>query len=447
MMRALKSRGGLTHGRGMTKSVRLVWVRSSHKCAAVRNAMESFTHLEHQIDDSSPAELGKSHIKRDVEDVNKIIDWFRSHNPFTVADARLHSLSTGIAASDSDGINCDIAEEVGAKVMEKMDNITFSEVVLRKVDQVKMLADIKSRGKENDKKLSIDCSILFSRLLVIMQRSSEIEPYFQYELTAEPTSLFQNRCLRKSDKSALARELKKTTGKEINTEEPKTYIIDGGCLLHKVKWLQNVAYSTIAQQYVQYVSSHFGQTATVVFDGYCNGPAIKDQEHIRRSLKASPDVVFAENSPAYSNQAAFLANESNKKSLVDFIVQQFLTAGYAVEQAKNDADTLIVRIALDIAKHEPVTVIANDTDVLVYLYTTLEKLWPMFSRAQKNLSVAVLAQNCCLSGHCATISEVLLQNKYLSSMRLVAVTQHQRYMVKESQVFGRKSLKTKQLLL
>ena len=33
MMRSMKSRGGLTRGRGMTYTVRLTWIHSMHACA------------------------------------------------------------------------------------------------------------------------------------------------------------------------------------------------------------------------------------------------------------------------------------------------------------------------------------------------------------------------------------------------------------------------------
>ena len=39
MMRSIKSRGGLTRGRGVTKTVRLQWIYSMHKCAAVHDAI------------------------------------------------------------------------------------------------------------------------------------------------------------------------------------------------------------------------------------------------------------------------------------------------------------------------------------------------------------------------------------------------------------------------
>jgi len=34
-MKAIKSRGGLTHGRGLSESLRILWVKTMHKSAGV----------------------------------------------------------------------------------------------------------------------------------------------------------------------------------------------------------------------------------------------------------------------------------------------------------------------------------------------------------------------------------------------------------------------------
>ena len=53
-----------------------------------------------------------------------------------------------------------------------------------------------------------------------------------------------------------------------------------------------------------------------MFDGYYNGTSTKDYEHTRRATKHSPDIIFNIDIPVYGNQAAFLANERNKKAIV-----------------------------------------------------------------------------------------------------------------------------------
>jgi len=55
--------------------------------------------------------------------------------------------------------------------------------------------------------------------------------------------------------------------------------MDGGCLLHKVKWMPRGSYHDVLEQYAHYVFSHYGNDVVIVFDGYCNGASTKDQEH------------------------------------------------------------------------------------------------------------------------------------------------------------------------
>ena len=59
IMRAAKSRGGLTGGRGMTEAVHMSWIYSMHKCAEVDNAMKSLNNLQHQTSEQH-VEIGKT---------------------------------------------------------------------------------------------------------------------------------------------------------------------------------------------------------------------------------------------------------------------------------------------------------------------------------------------------------------------------------------------------
>ncbi len=111
MMRSIKSRGGLTRGRGVTESVRLQWIYSMHKCAAVHDAMTTITDLKHMTSEQH-VELGTSRSTRDYEDMTKIQDWFDQHEPFNLNDPNLHPLSSGLSAPIGDGINCDETEQL-----------------------------------------------------------------------------------------------------------------------------------------------------------------------------------------------------------------------------------------------------------------------------------------------------------------------------------------------
>ena len=118
MMRSIKSRAGLTRGRGITETVRLLWVYSMHTCAEVHEAMTDVTGLIHRTSDQH-VELGSTRCNRDAGDLNAILKWLVQHNPFDIQRPKLRSLS-GLTASDGDGVNCDEYEEVGFLLQVKL---------------------------------------------------------------------------------------------------------------------------------------------------------------------------------------------------------------------------------------------------------------------------------------------------------------------------------------
>ena len=111
MMRSIKSCGGLTRGRGVTESVRLQWICSMHKCAAIHDAMTTATKLKHRTSEQH-IKLGASRSKRDYGDQRKIQNWFNVFEPFNQNQPKLCSLSSGLTASSDDDVNCDQTEQI-----------------------------------------------------------------------------------------------------------------------------------------------------------------------------------------------------------------------------------------------------------------------------------------------------------------------------------------------
>lgn len=60
-------------------------------------------------------------------------------------------LSSGITAPEHDNINCDQAEEVGSNVMKKFDNITFTDVAVKRSNQACTLSDVTLNAVSGDK--------------------------------------------------------------------------------------------------------------------------------------------------------------------------------------------------------------------------------------------------------------------------------------------------------
>ena len=89
-------------------------------------------------------------------------------------------------------------------------------------------------GVEIDKeKIHVDLMLLFSRILVLIEREEEIQEYFQFERAAFPTSLFKNGIMKKNNKSKLAKVLKKNVSSNSYQADQSFHVLDGGALLIK----------------------------------------------------------------------------------------------------------------------------------------------------------------------------------------------------------------------
>ena len=117
MMRSIKSKGGLTRGRGFAETIRLMWILSMHKCGETFDSIPSFTGLAH-ITSEQHVEMGVSRIQRDNTDLQKLIAWLSLHDPFCQNDSNLRSLSTGLTSTESDNVNCDNSE-IGAIIKNR----------------------------------------------------------------------------------------------------------------------------------------------------------------------------------------------------------------------------------------------------------------------------------------------------------------------------------------
>ena len=94
LMRSLKTRGGLTVGRGMSESVRHQWVLSLSHSASIHNAMVQVTGAAYKSSEQHH-EMGVTRTKQDFKDCGKLLDWFAEHNPFLVPGTDLYALSSG----------------------------------------------------------------------------------------------------------------------------------------------------------------------------------------------------------------------------------------------------------------------------------------------------------------------------------------------------------------
>lgn len=73
-------------------------------------------------------EMSKSHLKRYMQDQEKVIAGFKSHHPVLCQSELLCCLSPGFTALESDGINCDDAEAVGSEIQQQMVGKVFADI-------------------------------------------------------------------------------------------------------------------------------------------------------------------------------------------------------------------------------------------------------------------------------------------------------------------------------
>ena len=232
MMRAMKTNGGLTRGRGVSETTRQLWLGSIHRCADIHNAMTELTGASRKTSEQH-VQLTSSRITRDNKDLETMKEWFDLHIPFNQHEPNLKSLSSGLIADSK--INWDNSESVGETIQSKLDNMIMEDISIKRKDQVKTFESLSPTTKIGDSNVHVNPLILFTRLTVLMNSEDNIGVNFRYELTPEPTALFKDGMMRKPGKSVLRNHLL-STAESMTPQDHDVCVIDGGTLLHKVFW-------------------------------------------------------------------------------------------------------------------------------------------------------------------------------------------------------------------
>ena len=97
-----------------------------------------------------------------------------------------------------------------------------------------------------------------------------------------------------------------------------------------VKWAKKGTYQDIiVKQYVSFVRAKYG-TCHIIFDGYQDGPSIKDHEHQRRVKKACADIQLSAFMKAHVDQETFLSNEGNKSQFISLLSHYLESDGHSL---------------------------------------------------------------------------------------------------------------------
>lgn len=363
LMRSMNVQGG-PFRRGASESVVHQWIEASINCQDIIEGMEEFcavssdTSLQH-------TDARDATVKRDDMDLAKIEDFLGAHNPFR--QGPLMNIATGVTGDDK--INCCDALEVGVQCMQKLDNVCFKDLKLSKKDKVMPLLTVNSKMKIHDEVVPIDPSLLFQRICVSRNFDTDVASFFKFELAPYPLSLFDEGGMRKTQKASFFELFSDI--QNINLSQKKySFVIDGGMLLHRVKWRQGQTFHSICTSYVDYLQRNYDGEVIVVFDGY-KDDGVKSMERTRRTLKESCiDIVFSEEMSLTITQQKFLSNNRNKERLINMLGRYLSSFNISCCQADSDADRLIVTTAIN--QGHDVVIVSEDTDVLV-LFTAVVK--------------------------------------------------------------------------
>ncbi|KAL8606327.1 hypothetical protein ACOMHN_050807 [Nucella lapillus] len=367
LMRMLKVSGGLAHGRGITDSTLSKWVHVIPRCVPICNSLEDFCGVHTQTSDQHN-DLRACSTKQDAKDYGIFLNWLQLHSPFSyTAEDTLVSISTGILADKS--ANADQAYTIGKSAAEEMTGRQYGDVKLKRKDRIKSIAakeSVSVRGQE----VEVNSTLLFMRVTCVINPQEEMEQYLRHEFGSKPPALFNKGIMRKNTKSVLANVLKsKVTPVAAGLQNPY-YIIDGGHLLHSVKWPAGSTYDQVCDEYVAHVLNSYGKVSTVIFDGYNDIMSTKVAEQQRRAIKnVSPDILFELDMSVTTHQNLFLANHRNKARLITKLMPKLESSDVTCSQSPADADYLISNTALTSANllDRPVVLVGTDTDLLVML--------------------------------------------------------------------------------
>ena len=413
VMRRLKSRGGLTHGRGLSESVRWQWVHTMDHCSAVLDAVASVTNRRRD-GTHQHADLGKTRLAKDAEHSEALLNWYSNHNPFLINCPTLRSIATGLTAAPSHNINCDDAETIGAKIHAQMTGSDITEATIKKKDCARTLDQVNNAIKINNKTVQIDPLVLFIRCATLAERmDDDIVSYFEYEMAPIPPSLFKDGFMRKGNKADMANALQEKLTQTGVNECPRSAItvIDGGWLVHQLKWKRDTSFNDVSEQYEKFISSSYGRLCTVVFDGYSTS-STKDHEHQRRSNgKESADIAFRPTDKIPPNVPAFLANSKNKSMFVKLLAECLRNHGHSVIECMDDADTTIVKTAIRYAsENQSVVIVAEDTDIFIMLLHHWQPDHAEIYLRKENRSSRKKAQVYAMSHAHASIEENIRRN-------------------------------------
>ena len=111
----------------------------------------------------------------------------------------------------------------------------------------------------------------------------------------------------------------------------------------------------------------------VVFDGYPQTPTKKDMAHRKRYGQPVQIMELSANSVLSVSLDELLGNNQSKSQLIHILKSSLEKEQITVFCASDDADRMIASKALDSANRMNTVIVAEDTDIIVLLWSALNE--------------------------------------------------------------------------
>ena len=135
------------------------------------------------------------------------------------------------------------------------------------------------------------------------------------------------------------------------SDNGEKYVIDGECHLRRVVWYKESLFREIIQNCLNNVGSRYGQ-CTVVFDGYQDGTSLKNNWHLRRTMKSKMSSglsINLDHSIGNVIQREFLCNNNYNECLIGMLAHILSCDDHSIVQCHGQTDTLNLSTVLDFA--------------------------------------------------------------------------------------------------
>ena len=133
-MRSIKTRGGLTRGRGMTEQQRAVWLQSTPACSQVNHATQQVSGVCYDGSEQHK-EVSNSRTNKDYEDAVMVMQSILPRSPFCPMK-ELINIHTGEVADRN--VNTGEGYKIGLKIIESVTGVDIDKFIFKKKDRMSL---------------------------------------------------------------------------------------------------------------------------------------------------------------------------------------------------------------------------------------------------------------------------------------------------------------------